>query len=1006
MVLGLPAPADAQLRPEPAAARPLQADPQTIIVTGTRLPRPNEENPSPTQVVPRQDFDLAPVPNVEQLLNQLPQLVGGFTTTSNNPGTGAATLDLRGLGSVRTLILVNGRRWIASDAGQVPEVDVNTIPAALIERVDIVTGGASAVYGADAVTGVVNFILREDFKGLALDARQSITGRGDGRVSTTDLTFGTRALDGRLKVLGSLGWLDQRPVLQGDRAFSAVTLNDGCAVPGTRRSNGASQPVNDPSCAPPNEIALIASGSSIIPGSHLFAPAFFPVPGSDRLVRNAQGLRFEPDGTPRPYVGATDAYNFAPSNYLQVPFERLSAIVLGSFEASPGAEFYTELAYVRTTSAQQLAPVAAVLGGGAGTVPVARINLANPFLTTAAARVLELSYGIDAGGRRGFVGSIASGFRVNPAFTGDADGIVALVPPIGTRPDLGPRQVRHERDALRLLAGVRGDLVDGWTYDLYATHSRVDHLAAYANGGSASRLQQALLAVREPGTGAISCLDPSGGCVPANIFGEGNLSAAAADFIRTEPRDLTTVEEQIAEASLRGQLSLFAAGPVGVAAGVNWRRTSYVFRPDPSLFTGDILGFQPGTPAAGETRLWELFAETRIPLLRDLPLAQALTLELGARWSHHDPAGSDWTWKALGDWQPVRGLRIRGGYQRAVRAPNVRELFEAPSTTVGGTGDPCTIAQTGFDDPAIVQACIRNGVPADLVGQELFSLPLISRRGNPQVEPEVADTFTLGAVLTLPGEPAISLSLDYYDIRIAGAIGPFGGGGDFVVFACIIGGADPADPLCQAFDRAPEGGIVSVDAPTANQGLLVARGIDWQVDARLDLGTDRAGRGHRLDLRLAGTRYLKNGFRLSEEVPFVSCAGRFGGACGNTIGGTATPVWKLFNNLTWTAGAGSLNLRHRWFSGTTDYRDGFRAAFSLPPARLPDEGRVLEARHYVDISASFGFGARQRLTVGVANLFEEGPPVTGLLQVQANTDPSLYDVLGRRIFVSLSVTLP
>jgi len=214
------------------------------------------------------------------------------------------------------------------------------------------------------------------------------------------------------------------------------------------------------------------------------------------------------------------------------------------------------------------------------------------------------------------------------------------------------------------------------------------------------------------------------------------------------------------------------------------------------------------------------------------------------------------------------------------------------------------------------------------------------------------------------------------------------------------------DPLCSAFRRGPDGSILSLDAPTANNGLLTARGIDWQADARLDLGADRSGRPHRIDLRLAGTRYLENGFRLDGGLPFVSCAGRFGGACGQTVGGTATPRWKIYNILSWTAGETSLTLRHRWFSGTRDFREGFTAAFGLTPPRLPEEGRLLEARHYLDLSASFRFARTSRLTLGVSNLLGAGPPVTGTLQVQANTDPSLYDTLGRRWFVALSLALP
>ena len=414
--------------PSVAAAQPLDPPRPSdlgalITVTGTRIPRPSLDSASPTQSVDREEFVLTGVANVEQTLNQLPQLVPGFTNTSNNPGTGAATLDLRGLGSVRTLILVNGRRWIASDAGEVPEVDVNTIPAALIERVDIVTGGGSAVYGSDAVTGVINFILNDDLDGLHLDARQSITARGDGRVSSADLSFGTKFLGRRGSLVASVGWLDQDSVTYDARRLSTRALTNGCAVPGTRSPFGDSTPVDDPDCAAPNEIALIAGGSTAIPGSLISNSAFFPVPGSAALVRNRDGLSFDPDRTPRPFSLATDRYNFAPSNYLQIGFRRLSANALASLEILHAFRPYAELAYIETRSPQQFAPVPAFLGIGFGRSPV-RINLDNPFLTAEAARVLDISHGIDAQGDRGVVGSPATGFSVNPAFGGDADGIV------------------------------------------------------------------------------------------------------------------------------------------------------------------------------------------------------------------------------------------------------------------------------------------------------------------------------------------------------------------------------------------------------------------------------------------------------------------------------------------------------------------------------------------------------------------------------------------------------
>lgn len=985
----------------PAEAVAADAD-RTIVITGTRLGRPNDDSASPIQTVTAEAFTITGVANVEQTLNQLPQLVAGFTNTSNNPGTGAATLDLRGLGSVRTLVLVNGRRWIASDAGKVPEVDVNTIPAALIERVDIVTGGASAVYGSDAVTGVVNFVLRRSLEGLHLEARQSLTARGDGRVSSADLSFGTRFADGRGNVLVSAGWLDQAPVTQAARLLSRVSLADGCAVPGTRGPTGASTPVNDPACAPPNELALIAGGSNTIPGSLVSGPHFFPVAGSDRLLNNL-GLRFDPDGTPRPFILATDRYNFAPDNYLQVGFTRRSANLLASYEIAPAATPYVELAYIETRSPQQLAPVAAVLGGGAGTVPVVRLNLANPFLTPAAAQVLEISHGVDAQGNRGFLGSPATGFRVNPAFTGDADGIVTL-PILFSRLDLGPRQLRNARDAVRGLAGVRGRIAPDWDYDAFVSHSRVDHVTAFANSGSASRLQQALLAVRDPATGQPVCINPAGGCVPANIFGAGNLSAEAAAFLRTDPTDLTIIEEQVAEASLRGHAPLLPAGPAGFVFGATWRRSAYDFTPDPSLFTGDDLGFQPGTPAGGSTRVWELFTEARVPLLAGRPFVHELTVELGLRYSRYDSVGAVWAWKALGEWSPLAGLRLRGGYQRAVRAPNVRELYEQPVTSFIGIFDYCSADSPLIARPDIAAACIRNGVPANLVGTALLStFALGTSRGNPDLDAERARTLTLGGVLAPRAIAGLSFALDYFDIRIRQAIGVFGGGGGFVISGCITGGGDPADPLCQAYDRGPDGNIRLLDLPAANLAVIRARGIDWQLAYGRNLGLFVDD--DRLDLQFAGTRVLENGFQPNANLPAVRCAGSFGIPCGNTITGTATPRWKLFNQARYRAGPVSVTVRHRWFSATRDARIALAGARGFVPPRLPEEGARLEGRHYLDLAAGFRASDRFELTMGVNNLTGRPPALAGTNQIQANTDPSLYDVLGRRFFLALSLRL-
>ena len=1001
----IPDPAtDESATPVPPQQPEASAEPvPTIIVTGSRIPRPNLHSNSPIQTVRSQEFTLTGVPNVEQTLNQMPQLVGGFTNTSNDPGTGAATLDLRGLGSVRTLILVNGRRWIANDAGQSPEVDINTIPAALIERVDIVTGGASAVYGSDAVTGVVNFVFRNKLDGLHVGGTQNLTARSDGAVSNVDVSYGASLWDGRARLIVFGGWLRQRPLLQNDRDFSRVALAEACVVPGTRAPNGVSTPAFYPDCAPPNEWGFVAGGSPGIPGTRI-PPGFVPTDGG--FTFSPSGIRFDQGGNAVPFVDETDLYNYAPANYLQVGFKRWSANAFPSFEISPAVTLYSELSYIRTRSPLQQAPLPANLGFGSPVVPVALINLDNPFLAPASAQALDISYGVDANGNRGVIDSEETGAALNPAYGGDADGIVELPGLVSRLEALGPRRLRNLRDARRGLIGARGDLSGDWHYDLFLSSSRVKHIVDYQNGGSASRLQQAILARRDPVTGQIVCIDPSNGCVPANIFGPGNLSEAAAAFIRTSPVDTTIVKERVAEGSVRGELPLTGAGPLGVVLGATLRRTSYAFVPDPTLFTGDELGFEYGSPAAGSTKVWELFGEARVPLLARRRFAHELTAEIGARFSSYDTLGGVWTWKALGDWSPVAGLRFRGGFQRAVRAPNVRELYEVDTLGFPFALDPCAREAGLLGDSAVLAACLRNGA----VAETLSFIPFESAesfgsfRGNPDVKAEVARTFTLGAVASPAAIPGLTVTADYYKIRINDAIGRLGGGSVFMVMGCILGGGgDPAFPDCQGYRRNEQFGYLEfIDQPTANTPHLRVSGIDWQLGYRRTLPWALLGQSDRVEVNLAGTRYLKAGSKPNEGLPELDCVGLFTGPCGFTVGSGAFPRWKLLNQLSYFTGPLSINLRHRWFSSTSDSRLRLAERFGFTFYNVPEEGAVLESRHYFDLAATARVNPRLELTVGVNNLTDRAPAITGLLQVAANTDPALYDVLGRRFFVTVT----
>lgn len=973
------------------------ADEAPIYITGSRIVTPNRQSASPVQTIRADDFLLTGVPNVEQTLNQLPQLVPGFTNTSNNPGTGAATLDLRGLGSVRTLILVNGRRWIANDAGEIPEIDVNTIPAALIDRVDIVTGGASAVYGSDAVSGVVNFVLKDRVEGIHLEARQNLTARGDASVTSADLTAGTKFAGGRGSIMASAGWLKQNAVTQGARSFTRFAATDGCVLAGSQDRFGLGIATGSQTCnAPGEEWGLIPSGSPTIPETRFQgAPPngiLVPTGVGNGLVRVGP-VRFESGGDIVRFVPATDSYNFAPSNYLQVPLERFSVNVLGSYEFSSAFEPFVEFSFIKTRSPQQLAPVPAFIGTGADSVFPALINLDNPYLSPEARAALELSFGRDASGRRGFLGNPQSGFTINPAFTGDADGLVSPGL-ISTRlSGLGPRGVNNERDAWRVLVGFRGALSERWSYETYFSQSSVTHDASFTNSASAKRLQQALLARRDAG-GNIVCIDPSNGCVPINIFGQQDISPSAAEFLSIDPFERTKVKEQIAEAAIRGDLLEFPAGTVKLVAGAGYRKTSYSRAPDDSFEEGDALGFFKSIGASGSTRVLELFGETMVPLLKDRPFAHDLTLEAGLRASDYDSVGLVWTWKIMGNWSPVPALRLRAGLQQAIRAPNVRELYEEATTNLSAPVDPCAPVTEFTLSPDLLAACARNGA----AGLPLeFYETLVTTGGSSDLRAETARTTTIGAVFR--PVPTLTLAVDYFDINIRDAIGRFGGGESSfgAIVGCIYGGADPDDPLCQAYSRGPTGFVSELRIPNANLARLRTRGIDWQAAYGFALGP-----GH-MQLNLSGTYVISSTLRTNANLDAIECAGSFGNPCGRTIQGTANPRWKLYNRASWEVGPATFSLRHRYFSST---KDGRLAAFKVleqpTPDFLPKNATKAQARHYFDAAATFDIQSKFHLTLGVNNLFDTKPSLVGNQQVQANTDPSLYDVLGRRLFAAIS----
>ncbi len=920
----------------PAYAQAEDEEIEEVIITGSRIARRDFTSPSPVATVSAQEFKLTGSVNVEQMLNTLPQVVPGLTNTTNNPGNGTASVDLRGLGTNRTLVLVNGRRFVPSS--QDGTVDVNNIPASLIDRVEVVTGGASAVYGSDALAGVVNFIMKDDFEGVQVDVQYQVTERGDGDIWDVSMTMGGNFGDGRGNVVAFASYNFRDAVMQGDRGFSFFALQDG---------GGGTE--------------LVRGGSYGLPQTGVIeAIDFSPGPNIDF------GGVFNTDGTIRSFRDPEDRFNYAPFNFLQLPMERWNITTMGSYEVNDYIEAYMEATFVNARVPQELAPTPAFF--------TAEVNTDNPFLAPQAQDIFATQ--LDA----------------------DGDGIATFF--IGRRMlEVGPRQVINERNAWRMLFGARGELGDNWNWDAYYLFNRISLSELLNNDVSQNRFQQALFT-----TDGINCLDPSGGCVPLNIFGEGNISEAAANFVRVGASNITTLQEQVVSGSVAGQLMELPSGPLGVAVGFEYRAERSKLRNDEFLKAGDVLGFNAGLDNQGNFDVSELYGEVVIPIVTDAPMAEYIGIEGGFRYSDYSTAGTVWTYKYGGEWVVGSGFKLRGLFQRAVRAPSVIELFGGTSQNFPGFTDPCDASQPR--PQAVLDLCLAQGVPAAVLDGFIQQNSQVESRssGNPDLNVEKSDTFTVGAVWQ-PDFTDLSVSLDYYSIDIGNAIALAGGGGPGLLNLCFQS-LENSSPFCRALrleadpasrgQRLRSGQIDFIKVEQDNIANLVTAGLDLAVDYTMDLeGFGFMGNPASLNWFFLGTRVIENSFKATSLAPSIECAGFFGAPCGNTIGGAADPDWKLNTRVTYMSGPLTASLRWRWMNSVDDARISQARAQG---DEIPTVPTNYPAQSYFDLSLIYNIGENYTFNAGVINLFDNSPPLAGTQQVQANTDPSVYDVLGRRFF--------
>jgi len=905
---------------------------EEVVVTGTRIKRRDLSSPSPLVTVDRELLEFSGQPTLEESLNRMPQLNPDYGRTANSPGDGTSRLNLRGLGADRTLVLLNGRR--VAPSGVESAVDVNNLPRVLIERVEIITGGASAVYGSDAIAGVVNFITRDDFEGFGVESSYSISEEGDANIFDVNLTYGMDlpGIGGHVSFFA--GYYDREPLFGSERTLSQQAYVDTW------------------------EGELIISGSSSTPAGLVRSPRVDLGNGPVDL------LTFNPDGSPRAFVFPDDLYNFAPVNYLQTPLTRYTAGAFGTIPVGADFEGYFEASFTRNESTSNLAPIPAQA--------VVLVNTDNPVLHPDTAAILEEQFTVEPG-----LAEFLFFKRMS---------------------DFGPRILNRDRDYIRIVAGLRGDLTENWDLDAWVSYTDADDVETQLNGVSRSRYSQGLLV--DPVTG--QCYDPSGGCAALDLFGENRLSEEGKAFLSVGEIINTTKRKQLLAAMVvTGEPFSTWAAPVGMAFGAEWRSDEALYVADDLLFTDDVLGYTANSSIKGTESVWELYAEAVVPLFDGGRDGQYFGLELGGRYSSYDNAGSTDTWKAGFDWRLNPSIRFRAMLQQSVRAPNLAELFteQVEQFNAGFSQsrfDPCS----AVNDPAgsgNAEKCVLQGLSPGQVGifEADEGYPGISVfGGNPNLTPEEATTTTIGVVFTPDSISQLTITVDYFDMEIEDTIG------ELDPFTVCFDSLNTGNLFCDQIKRDFTGNVVEVISLVENRGLLAAEGVDTQVLYEMDLPGWAALEGYAtLRFNSVWTHMFTSDTQENPVTETYECAGYFGWPC-QTLGVSSFPDNRVFTTFDYTSGQFSAQLAWRWIDGMSNAAPFASGDFGFPDPVLAIPS--VPAANYLDLGLGWQASSSLNLRFVISNLLDKQPPNMADAVWGLNTDAALYDVFGRSYYLSFS----
>ncbi|MEG3181171.1 TonB-dependent receptor domain-containing protein [Sphingomonas sp. LT1P40] len=955
---------------------------QDVVVTGSRIRSPTLTSPSPIQVVTAQDIENKGAIDIQEVLQQNPAFgpPGASRTTSTfGTGPGRATVDLRGLGASRTLVLIDGRRTVAGSPGS-SIVDLAMIPSSFVERVDVLTGGASAVYGSDAIAGVVNFIYKKNFEGFRASIQSGISERGDDDNYSANATFGRNFANGDGNMMVYVGWQREGAILNTAREFSAFDYT----------SLGTTQRVGTPSAA------------NLVAAQNLFVPLYAPSnvgPGGVFSIAGAGNRIINPDGSVRAYDATRDGFNRAAFGAIASPVERLTFAVRTNYDVSDSVNVFFEGTYNRvdTKGYLEASPLRTDGALGAFNAP----GNANGYFNIEH-RVFGPG-GVTTIVRNPFVSDAV--YNAANDRTGDGLKDVSFLLRTTMFGD-GTRAVTTQRDNFRIALGTDVDLGGGWNLDAYYSYgstrsdTTMTGLANLYNVANAVQVVSDIYDVNRNGstTDAI-CLDANAranGCVPFNPFGlnangTSKISQEAINYVKASYQAHAFQDMHAAALNLSGTLFQLPGGPVQLAAGLEYREEASRDTFDP-LTNQARNGYTQATDTVGSFSVKEAYAEVVVPLLTNQPFFHNLTLRGAARVSDYSTVGTFYAYNGGVEWSPVPDIRFRGVYAHAVRAPNIGELFEAPQQGIISITDPCQGVTLASTSATAVNCRAAPGVLTNIQANGSFTLTVPDQQGvgsltasNPNIQEETATTYTAGVVInpvSIDALRGLTFTADYFNIKLKDAISRISQA--TVLNKCYVQGVDE---FCQFVTRRSTangafsaGSVEQVVRALVNSGGSKTEGLDFTLSYTMETF------GGRANFQTSWTHLLAKG-----NTPLA------GDPYDNSMGELGTPKDAASASISWDNDTVGFTVSGEYIGKTYLDYENFQTRYVLADGSLPDkELFAIDSIIYTDAQVRFKVMDTMQFFVGVKNLFDvERPPLyTG---VAGNVNGS-FDPIGRRFY--------